>query len=269
MKKILFSVILIFLSLYIKSHSQEIDTFIGNNFESKIGITAGYHHILVDGISQTFVDDPLCPFFEDAKGEGYYFGILYDLFLTENNSLGLSLNYEYLPFKFSTPGDIYPALVDDPNNPGRFTTELSQTQHSLDINYSLLTLGLNYKLYLFNHFINFSLGPTLGYVIDKNLKQKYSIIQPENVQFQQSPDAIARGYRYENNNRTIVVFDNDIPRVHNYRLGVRTGIESEVSFWGFTISAGVYYNHAYTKVSKDYQWFLNYFQAGISILYSI
>jgi len=245
-----------------------------------LGPVAGYNRSLHSVELASFVDDPLCPFFSNGFANGYYAGLSFEYPLgnpkDSRSSIIARVVYNTLGASFTKEGDLYPSLVDDPANPGKFTTVLSKTSHSIDVKYNTVTLEACYKLNFFNTTFGVTVGPCFDYAIKKTMQQLYQIIEPLNVQFQESPDALAKGYKYLDNDRTIQVFPNssqpngDIPGASSLRVGVKIGVQYEILLGRMYIVPVAYYNWGITKLTPNFNgWYVNVIQMGIDVRWSI
>jgi hypothetical protein len=244
-----------------------------------LGPVAGYNRSLHSVELASFVDDPLCPFFSNGFANGYYAGISFEYPLgnpkDSRSSIIARVVYNTLGASFEKEGDLYPSLVDDPNNPGKFTTVLSKTRHSIDIKYNAVTFEAAYKFNLIGTF-GLTVGPCFDFAIKKNMEQLYQIVEPLNVQFQRSPDAVAKGYVYRDNDRTIVVFPNNtqadgtIPGASSLRVGIKFGVQYEILLGRMYIVPVAYYNWGLTKLTPNFNgWYVNAIQMGVDVRFSI
>jgi hypothetical protein len=263
MKNLLTSFIFILLSLPFVSYSQEINSI--NNAKFKVGINAGYDRVLGNSEMQYSTLDTGSIIFKNGTGNGFHLGAVCSYQLSDFHSFNISINYEKLPFSYQTEGDKYPSLVDDPENPGKFKTVFTSVFDDLEINYSILATNILYKFSITNIHTGILIGLNSGIVMKKHQIQKIKGIEPFYVHYPGPPGVI----RYEDNDRTWVLKDEDIPNASSFRLGLKFGIEYELKFDRFNILPGIYYDRALTKVTSDNNWYKNYFQAGISILYSL
>jgi hypothetical protein len=275
MKKYLLILLILLITNNLKLFSDEPRyPTIKNRFQ--IGIIGGYNYIMDEAnmynttqIVGGNVAPCLCPTFDKGHGNGFFAGLALQYKSEFDNIFVVHIIYNNLPSHFSITGDLYPMLFDDPDHPGQYKTVLATTEQTLDVTYSLLNLDVLYKMNVFYTDFGIAIGPSFGFNLDNHEVQKYSLVYPNNLNFKRSDTLISKGYRYENNDRTIVVFDDKVHEISNMRVGLKVGLEYKFDLFGYCIYPSVYYNWALTKVNKNDKWYINYFQAGISIMYSI
>jgi hypothetical protein len=236
-----------------------------------LGPVLGYNRSMHSVKLSSFVDDPLCPFFENGSNNGFYAGLSYEQIfgnkVGSKHSLIARVLYSTLPSSFSKEGDVYPSLVDD--GKGGYTTVNSSTRHTIEVAYNLICVEIMYK---FNAIGNLGLtaGPTFDFPIKKTLVQNYEIVQPDNVQFKRNPDYIAKGYQYLNSDRTIQVMNGDIPGASGFRFGLKFGLQYEIITGAkYYIVPAVYYNLGLTNVTTKESWKVNALQAGVDVRFAL
>jgi hypothetical protein len=243
-----------------------------------LGPVAGYNRSLHSVDLSSFVDDPLCPFFTNGSGNGYFFGVFYEQFIGgltgSKHSIVARLLYNVLPASFTKEGDTYPSLVQDPNDTSKYVTVNSSTRHSVEVTYNMISLDLMYKFNVIGGVV-LTVGPTFDIPMTKNLKQKYEIVEPNYVQFKVDPDAVAKGYQYLDNNRTIVVYDGDISRnppekSAGFRFGLKGGLQYEIITGSiFDVIPGVFYNLGLTNATDVLSWKVNALQIGVDLRFAL
>jgi len=236
------------------------------------GPIVGFNRSLHSVDLASFADDPLCPFFTNGSANGFFVGFFYEQFFGEKknskHSLKIALMYNTLPASLTTEGDEYPSLVKKPD--GTYTTINSATSHSVNVKYDLATLELMYKFNVVGGLV-VTVGPTFDLPLTKTFTQKYQIIKPDNVQFQRDPEADKKGYRYEDNDRTIVVKDGNIPDAAGFRFAIKAGVQYEVELEGLKLAVipGVFYNFGITKLTSAEDWKVDALQFGIDFRYAL
>lgn len=238
-----------------------------------LGPVAGYNRSMHSVRLSSFVDDPLCPFFENGSNNGFYAGMSYEQLIgnpkNSRHSIIARVLYSSLPSSFTKEGDTYPSLVDDGH--GGYTTVNSSTRHSIDVSYNLLSVEVMYK---FNALGNLGLtaGPTFDFPLKKTLTQVYQIVSPDNVQFKVDSAFVAThpGAKYQDNNRTIIVRDGNIPNSSSFRFGLKLGLQYEFIMNGrYYIVPAIYYNLGLTNLSSDESWKVNALQAGVDVRFAL
>lgn len=237
-----------------------------------LGPIVGYNRSLHSVDLASFADDPLCPFFTNGSANGFFVGFFYEQFFGQKknskHSLKIAVLYNTLPASLTKEGDEYPSLVKKPD--GTYTTINSATSHSVEVKYSLATLELMYKFNAFGGLV-LTVGPTFDIPLTKTFTQKYQIIKPDNVQFQRDPEADKKGYRYEDNDRTIIVKDGDIPDASGFRFAIKSGVQYEIELEGLKLAVipGVFYNFGITKLTSKEDWKVDALQFGIEFRFAL
>jgi hypothetical protein len=189
------------------------------------------------------------------------------------HSLIARVVYSTLPASFTKDGDRYPSLVDAGNE--QYTTVESATKHTIEVSYNIVSLELMYKFNVVGN-LGLTAGPTFDFPIKKTLDQRYEITEPDNVQFKQVDltQPQYQGYKYENNDRTLVVYSGDIPDAAGFRFALKAGIQYEIIMKGrWYVVPSVYYNLGLTNIgkkdAKTESWKVSAFQAGVDVRFAL
>ena len=235
-----------------------------------LGPVLGYNMSMHSVNLASFAKDPLCPFFENGSSNGFHIGVFYEQILGKvdsKHSIVARLLYNSMPAYFEKVGDEYPSLVDD--GQGGYTTVLSSTQHTVDVTYNLISLDLMYKFNMVAGLV-LTVGPSIDYVMSNNLSQKYSIVKPDNVQFKPVNDP---NLKYENNNRTIIVYDGDIGKGQgssSTRFALKLGVQYEIITGGrIDFIPGFFYNLGLTNATSNENWKVSAIQASVDIRFAL
>jgi hypothetical protein len=214
----------------------------------------------------SFVDDPLCPYFTNGSANGFYFGFTFEYLLGEpknaKSSIIAKVMYNTMPSNLEVTGDTYPSRVLDEQGNDQIIN--SSTNHSVDVSYSMLTVEALYKLNLFETTFGVVVGPTVDLTMGATRTQKMSLVEPLEAQFIPKP-----GYQYEDDYRTIVVADGDIPEKSGLRLGVKAGIQYEILMGRWYLVPHVFYNFGITELSGAEDWRVNAIQIGADLRFSL
>lgn len=217
--------------------------------------------------------DPICPNFVDGNDNGFYFGLSYEMMFGEaeqsNSSLIFRVLYNTMPTFSETSEDPVPSLVGQ-------NIINSQTRHTLDINYSMITGEVMYKINPIKAVpVGITVGPSFDFVMTKTLDQRYELLNPQNAQFRRleegDPDYDKYvGVTYTDNDRTIIIEDGDIPDASGFRLGLKAGIQYEISnvITKTMIVPAIYYNFGVTNLTSGDSWRVNALQMGVDIRYA-
>lgn len=236
-----------------------------------VGVIGGYNYSLHTAELATFAD-VLCPSFENGDNHGFFGGVFWELpfgnIVNSKHAVIFRVLYNTLPASFEQGGDSYPSLVDDPSQPTGYDIINTTTKHTLEVNYSMLTIEPLYRFTVADQ-IGLCIGPTFDFPMTKTKEQKFLLIDPDYVQFRR-PETPNPDHTYTDNDRTIIVHDGDIDGAAGFRLGLKLGIQYEILLGtGIDIIPEVFYNLGLTKVTDQEDWRVNAIQAGISVRFAI
>ena len=213
-----------------------------------VGLSRNYH----TGGFRT-IEDPNCPIFEDGSGWGFLVGITAEFQPSPTWSIIPRVAYESRPANFEQNLPDAQVLRPGASNPVNQTVTTSSA-----ITYSLLTAEVMYKYEFLKIGRGFRVaaeaGPVFGYVLGGKNRQVQNLIEPQNARFV-NPD----GYPTENNGRTLVLFDNDIPGRSSTRFSLKGGLQAEIGLFGnaWIATPGIYYDYGLTQVTENENWNLN------------
>lgn len=240
-----------------------------------IGPTLGYNRSLHSVELRSFADDALCPVFENGQSSGFWIGLTWEQPLGEvknsNSSIIVRGLYSTLPASLEVSGESYPSLVSQYNAQGQVisnTVVTSSTVHTNEVNYSVVSLEVAYKLNPIPGInLGFTLGPTFDFALAKTQNQEFNLLKPDNASFDPSQNP---GYTYKNANRTIVVADGDIPESSAFRLGIKAGIQYEIILKNRAyVVPAVYYNFGATNLTSAEDWRANALQVGVDVRFAL
>ncbi len=247
-----------------------------------IGPVFGYNRSLHSVSLKTFADAgnenvAPCPTFENGQDNGFFVGFTYEHILGDyknsNSSIIVRAMYQTMPSYLEVGGDTYPSLVSIVDANGNVIEQKiinSSTLHILSVDYSMATFEAVYKINPFEGMnLGFTIGPTFDYALSKTFTQKFRLMEPLNARFRRADNWEQLGIRYENNDRTIVVNDGDIPNASGLRVAVKAGIQYEILMGRFYIVPGINYNFGITELSSDQSWRVSAVQAGFDIRFSL
>ncbi len=257
-----------------------------------LGPIAGANITMHDVNLASFAWDATCPYFKSGDGMGFFGGLSFEYLIgdarTSISSVIARLMYNTMPGSFTEDGDFYPSLMQGDTIPVN-----SVTEHSLDVTYNLASLDILYKINPIPG-MGFGIvaGPTIDFAMEKSMIQKYSIIEPNYIQFKTFDDenpgepgiqiTLPDGeqvsiVRYEDTDRTIVVRDGNIAEAirpddddaMSMRFGLKIGAQYTISLKGFIIVPNVMYNYAITKLTSKDDWRVNVLQVGVDVRFAI
>ncbi len=240
-----------------------------------VGPVLGYNKSMHTVELKTFAQDPLCPTFVDGSSNGFFGGLSFEYLLGEaensNSSIIARLLYNNLPASMEQNDLDLPTRVISIS--GRDTVEsieYTSIVHKNEVKYDLVTFEVMYKFNpIQGNGLGLTVGPTFDFALVKTQKQTMNLIRPLNAQFSRDPNAEAKGYKYTNNDRTIVIQDGDIPNSSAFRLGLKFGVQYEVLMkGGMYIVPAVFYNFGVTNLNSDFDWRVNALQIGVDLRFS-
>lgn len=239
-----------------------------------IGPVFGYNRSM-HTVDLASFDENTCPRFSNGQDNGIYFGLSWEQPLGEakesTSSIITRVLYSTLPSTLSVTENPLPTLATVQNTNEDKITDVGY-QHNQKITYSVASLEVCYKLNPFTNAVplGFTLGPTFDFALSKKQRQTFEITSPNNARFKRLPDAqlAELGYTYENNDRTLVIRDGDIPNSQSFRLGLKAGVQYEILMNEWLIVPAMYYNLALVNLSSAEDWRVNALQIGVDVRYS-
>ena len=253
-----------------------------------LGPVVGYNRSIHSVDLASFAAEPLCPFFTNGSSNGFHVGFFYEQLLggvKSNHSLVIRALYNTFPASLSVDGDRYPSLIEIDS---AYSTIKSHTKHTIDVSYSAISLDIMYKFLVFKSNaggLALTVGPTFDIPMTKKLTQKYMLIEPLNVQFKRvDPNDPAhpeyKNFKYEDNDRTIIVYDGDIANPQNakasdykaasFRFGLKGGLQYEIKLGGkMDVIPGIFYNLGLTNATNAENWKISAIQASVDIRFAL
>lgn len=240
-----------------------------------IGPVAGFNRSLHTVELATFKESVVqCPVFTDGNANGFYAGLSFEYMLGDlkksNSSIIGRVLYNTMPASFTQTGDYYPSLVD--NGTGGTDVVYSETQHIMEVSYSMFTIEAMYKLNLFDTELGITVGPALDFPMTKTVLQQYKLTRPNNVQFNRIPEdeQQAKNIVYKDNDRTIEVKNGDIDNASGVRMAVKAGLQYEIILKNkWYVVPSFYYNFPVTKVTSAEDWRVSAIQIGVDLRYAL
>ncbi len=230
-----------------------------------VGPIAGFNQNFHSGGFRSFVLDANCPNFRSGNATGFYAGFSFEYLLGDpkdaRSSILGRIAYDTRPASFSEDDTEYPSRLVDLD-----TIINPKVEHNAEIDYNLINLDILYKLMIGTTKVGVAVGPSIGYVLDAKLQQKFKLIEPLEAQFIQDTET---DFTYEDNFRTIVIEDGDVPNASTIRFGVKVGALYELSLKKFLVVPHVFYDFGITKVTSDENWRVNAFQAGVDVRFAL
>jgi|LJSS01.1.fsa_nt_gb hypothetical protein len=240
-----------------------------------IGPAAGYNRSFHTANIASFATQTECPVFERGSANGFFVGVTAEYILgdprTSRSSVIMRLMFDNLPTTFEVAGDNYPSRLSVTID-GRDTQVVinTSTRHVAQVSYYTLNAELLYRLDIGELPVGVVVGPTFGFPIRGTFQQRYELTDPAYV------DIAGRRYipvfardttdptlRYTDNDRTIIVKDGDIEQRSGFRLGIKAGLQYELTVARWRVIPGIYYNFGITKVTSRENWRVNALQIGV------
>ncbi|MDT3738357.1 MAG: hypothetical protein RO257_02520 [Candidatus Kapabacteria bacterium] len=241
-----------------------------------IGPVIGYNRSL-HSVDLASFDQAICPRFENGDANGFFVGISFEQhlgkdILSSTSSFIFRLLYNSLPASLDVSENPIPSLITVIN--GTDTSEIienSSTIHTMDITYDLITAEVMYKINPIPGIpLGFTIGPTFDYALTKKQDQRYKLVQPLEAQFVRNEDLIIqKGYKYIDNDRTIIIKEGDIPESNGFRLGIKAGMQYEILAGKWVVVPGFFYNFGVTNLSSAENWRVDALQMGVDFRYAL
>ncbi|MFH1052425.1 MAG: hypothetical protein V1779_16020 [bacterium] len=264
---IILQIILIQISL---CHSQENPVLDSVNH---LYIGANFSYISIYQTEAVYQNTELYCFKDipKANGSGYYIGLYFKFNLTPGkdsySSILLNTNLQKFNTKKIASGDSYPSLIpsDSIIDPTGWDFTNTFTNMDVDIEYMFLNIDMLYNQRIFEILpLGVSVGLSLSYPVSTNFYQTYNIVGSD-VQFAHLPE-----YQYLNDDRTVVLYDDEIKNMNKFIFGVKGLLNYNITLFDDLIISpelGVYY--PLTKITEFTDWRITYSSLGISFMYKI
>ncbi len=243
-----------------------------------IGPVFGYNRSM-HSVDLASFDEAICPRFTDGNSNGFYVGLSWEQMLGDitnsTSSIIFRALYNTMPASLETSENPIPSLVtvvDANGNPISETIINSSTLHTQDISYSMITGEVMYKINPIPGLpVGFTVGPTFDIAMSKTQDQRYKLVQPLEAQFKVNQQAIdENGYKYVDNDRTIIIKEGDIPESNSFRFGIKAGVQFEIVTSGrMYIVPSMYYNFGITNLSSRENWRVNALQMGVDLRFAL
>ncbi len=124
---------------------------------------------------------------------------------------------------------------------------------------SSLGLDISYRLHPFQN-IYLSGGAFAGYLISSNYSEKINVKDSSN--FIANTDI----KNYENNNKTAVIYDDEIENINKFNYGLKFETGIILYFNSIDINPSISYNYSINKVIPNLDWSVNSLNIGIKII---
>ena len=235
------------------------------------GPLGGFNKALHTVDLASFAEDPLCPFFSNGDDNGFYLGLGAEFpFKQTNNqhSISVKLIYNSMPSFFKVEEDkTYPSFLVGLDGKPLPETVNTSTRNTLQVKYNLITLEAIYSFQPEPSVpVRIAIGPTFDFAMTKTFTQNLELLSDNpDVSFIPKQEYIDKGYKYINNNRTIVVKDGDVPDSSPLRIGIKLGVEFPFNMNKILIIPSAFYNFGVTKLTSSEDWRVNAFQIGVDI----
>ncbi len=244
-----------------------------------LGPVIGYNRSM-HSVDLASFDEALCPRFKDGQSNGFFIGFSYEEHLGKDATQSTSsfifrVLYNTMPAYLEVSEGAIPSLitiVDANGTPIGEDVIQSSTLHTLDVNYSMITAEVMYKINPIPGLpLGFVVGPTFDFAMTKTHDQRYKLVQPLEAQFRVNPDyeKPPYNYKYVDNDRTIVVNEGDIPDSQGFRFGIKAGMQLELLAGPWVIVPGIAYNLGITNLSSAEDWRVDALQVGIDFRYAL
>lgn len=245
-----------------------------------LGLTGGYLNASND-VHYVYSCD-VKKFMDNFIQGGYFAGIVleYPLGLGLGSSIVSKLYCNNFSYSYLNNGESYISIVDDGKGGSKAVN--TETFWGWRGNYSLMSLDILPKIKI--PFIDLGLfaGLSFSYLINSNYNEKYMISEPDYIQFYVNDEYIKQGYRYTDNNRTMILKEGEIPYKNNFRYSIKAGLNYDLLLSKYTISPFVTIDLPLNSVVNGvnqgctpeinairtgYHWKITYFQFGIDLKY--
>jgi outer membrane protein OmpA-like peptidoglycan-associated protein len=240
-------IIILFCSIYNTESQELLDT---NKLKPRFGIFAQY------GLGLNFADfkklpstESCCGGFENSISPAYRLGILTDIPLDYDYSIGLRLGYGGFTGNFSSNYNT-DVVIDNSVQEGIFSHNLNSDISKVDFA-ALFTYELEKELYI-------SLGPSLSYILNSDYQQWEQIEQPTDRGVFPGEGRVRNNYSGEIDNINSLLYGLDL--VFEYQLP----LNNKNSYF---LVPTLTYSHKFNNLVDNTNWSISELIGGISIKY--
>lgn len=239
-----------------------------------IGPVIGYNRSM-HTVDLASFDQAICPRFTDGQSNGFFVGLSFEQNLgkdikSSTSSFIFRVLYNTMPASLEVSEDPIPSLITIVDETGNTVGEdliNSSTLHTMDITYSVVTAEVMYKINPIPGIpLGFTIGPTFDFALTKNQDQRYKLVQPLEAQFKKDETS---GYKYVDNDRTIIIKEGEIPESNGFRFGIKAGMQFEILAGKWTVVPGIFYNYGITDLSTAENWRVNVLQMGVDFRFAL
>lgn len=219
----------------------------------KLGISVNYGN---NSHSNTEVPWPTsCSCVGDASsGRGYFLGLVAEFFedIIFDDVMVLRIGVQTMPMKDNAKitYDLETMVGGTPQ------TVKTTCNYGIASELNSATLDFMYKVNIVTTGFAFSIGPTINYFYDTNLKTELTILDPENALFPESNSKIKQ------------YTDGKVPEANEYRIGLKAGLQYDINLDIFKIALGVFYDHGFTDFTKN-GWNVNNLLFGLDAMINL
>lgn len=186
----------------------------------------------------------------------------YKLFSSGNicNSISLNLDIRNSILENHVSGSKILQYFEDPSDLKDSVLVVSSTQLQEKMNFNFLNLDFLYRV-RFNSFIRYGLelGPFISIPIKAKSYEEYKIVEPILTQF-----PLVQGYKYNDNYRTVVLYEGNIKNLNPFYWGIKTNLFIEYEFLDFIkTTAEVGYSYPLSNIVKNSDWKIESYYANL------
>lgn len=241
-----------------------------------LGPVVGYNKSMHFLEFKNSAQEPIAPTLEDASGNGYFIGLGLEYLIGEpeygNTSIIGRLMYNSLPATSDKNKINLPTrLTYIQGNDTISIIEESIMQRTNSFKYDVISFDLLFKYNPWRDAgLGFTIGPTFDYAIKNTQDQRLDLIEPSTAKFIVTEANLSKGYRYINDDRTIVFSSGEIPNSNVFRLGIKIGLQYDIHLdQGMVVFVpSVNCNFGITNLSNDFNWRINAIQIGLDVRFS-
>ncbi len=189
-----------------------------------------------------------------SSGRGYFLGLVAEFFedVILDDVFVLRIGVQAMPMKDNARIAYDLEMMVD----GVPQVVKADCNYGIAADLNAATLDFMYKVSIAGTGFAFSVGPSVSYFYDNNLKTELTILKPENAVFTDTQGKI-KNY-----------IDEKVPDAEDFRIGLKAGLQYDINLDIFKIALGAFYDNGFTDFTKG-GWNINNLIFGLDFMLNL
>ena len=239
--------------------------FIGSSLNAmEIGFSANYGMHYNDGeITYELSNDGSFVAEDGHFSEGYSVGAVFGYSMNELLALDIRASFIQSNHHFKQTGDKIPTQVAvyDEETGELIGYEIRETTiyNNAEGNTSFISLDPSLKINIYNNF-SFISGLSLNYSASSSMKLYNEL---DKGRF------IADGYELSADSTQQILYNDEVPEMSNFLIGITLGFDYEIEMENFSICPEVIFRHYLNDYTKSDSWKMSRINFGVAVRFGI